>query len=255
MEKTLKTVHEVSRISGVTIRTLRYYDRIGLLRPSTRTEAGYRLYDAQALKKLQRILLLRELEIPLKDIAQILKSTEAEQREAIGRQIGILKLKQERTKKLIVLARRLAKGENTMDFSAFDRSKEEAYAAEAKARWGQTDAYREYESKPKDTGTDAQLMAIFAEFGTLRKTDPASEAAQAKVKELQTYITGHYYRCTDKILMGLGQMYAADDRFTENIDAAGGTGTAAFVRDAITAYCKSVSFERAADNPSVKDLP
>lgn len=233
----MKTVHEVSRISGVTIRTLRYYDRIGLLCPAARTEAGYRLYDDAAIGRLQRILLFRELEISLKDVKRLLQLSDAEQREAIGLQIKVLELKKERTEKLIALARRLEKGEKTMDFSAFDRSREEAYAAEAKARWGETAAYREYESKGKPQGAEDRLMAIFAEFGALKGSDPAFDAAQAKVKELQSFISANYYTCTDKILMGLGQMYTADERFKANIDAAGGEGTAAFVKTAIEAYC------------------
>jgi DNA-binding transcriptional MerR regulator len=237
MEQKWMTVHEVSRMSGVTIRTLRYYDRIGLLRPAARTEAGYRLYDEAALMRLLRILLLKELEIPLKDVKRLLQLSDAEQREAIGLQIKALELKKERTEKLIALARRLEKGEGTMDFSAFDRSKEEAYAAEAKARWGNTAAYREYESRPKQPGTEDRLMAIFADFGALKDGDPAFDAAQTKVQALQSFISANYYTCTDKILFGLGQMYAADERFRENIDAAGGEGTAAFVKAAIEAYC------------------
>ena len=233
----MKTVQEVSKLSGVTIRTLRYYDRIGLLHPAARTEAGYRLYDEAALTRLMRILLLKELEIPLKDVKRLLQLSDAEQRVAIGLQIKVLELKKERTEKLIALARRLEKGEGTMDFSAFDRSKEEAYAAEAKARWGETAAYREYETKPKQPGTEDRLMAIFADFGALKDGDPASDAAQAQVKALQGFISANYYTCTDEILFGLGQIYAADVRFRANIDAAGGEGTAAFVKVAIEAYC------------------
>ena len=237
MERTMKTVQEVSKLSGVTIRTLRYYDRIGLLRPAARTEAGYRLYDDAALMRLMRILLLKELEIPLKDVKRLLQLSDAAQREAIGRQIKALELKKERTEKLIALARRLEKGEGTMDFSAFDRSREEAYAAEAKARWGDTAAYREYETRPRQPGAEDRLMAIFADFGALRDGDPASAEAQVKVKTLQDCISANYYTCTDEILFGLGQMYAADERFRANIDAAGGEGTAAFVQKAIIAYC------------------
>ena len=240
----MMTVHEVSRISGVTIRTLRYYDRIGLLCPAARTEAGYRLYDEADLMRLQRILLLRELEIPLRDVARLLECPEAEQREAIGQQVKLLELKKERTEKLIAFARRLSKGEETMDFSAFDRSKEEAYAAEAKARWGGTEAYHAYEKKAASR-TEAEgslfagrMAAIFAAFGVLKDGDPASDAAQAKVKELQDFISANYYPCTDEILFGLGQMYVADARFTANIDAAGGEGTVAFVQQAIAAHCK-----------------
>ena len=119
----------------------------------------------------------------------------------------------------------------------FDKSREQAYAAEAKARWGETQAYREYENRPKQAGKEARLMAIFADFGALKDGDPASDAAQAKVKALQGFISANYYTCTDEILFGLGQMYAADERFRANIDAAGGEGTAAFVKAAIEAYC------------------
>ena len=239
----MMTVQEVSRISGVTIRALRYYDRIGLLKPAARTEAGYRLYDEADLMRLQRILLLRELEIPLRDVKRLLECLEAEQREAIGRQVRLLEMKKERTEKLIALAQRLSKGEKTMDFSAFDRSKEKAYAAEAKARWGETAAYHAYEKKAASRAeTEGSLLvgsmeAIFAAFGALKDGDPASDAAQAKVRELQGFISTNYYPCTDEILMGLGQMYIADERFKANIDAAGGEGTAAFVQKAIAVHC------------------
>lgn len=236
----MKTVHEVSALSGVTIRTLRYYDRIGLLRPTAHT-AGYRLYDGAALQRLQRILLLRELEIPLKDVARLLELPDEKQREALGGQIRLLELKKERTEKLIALAQRIQKGEEAMDFSAFDRSREEAYAAEAKARWGDTAAYRAYEANGSPQDGAAQMAAIFRDFGALKDGDPASDAAQAKVRALQDCISANYYPCTDEILSGLGQMYVADARFTENIDRAGGEGTAAFVGKAIAAHCRQAS--------------
>jgi len=243
MNRTMKTVQEVSTLSGVTIRTLRYYDRIGLLKPAARTEAGYRLYDDAALVRLQRILLLRELELPLKEIAAIICRSEAEQREAIRMQTRLLELKRERIEKLIALAQRLGKGEYTMDFSAFDKRKEAAYAAEAKERWGKTQAFREYEENVSDR-TEAEtgllkgrMAAIFADLGELKGCDPASETAQSKVRELQDFISANYYRCTDEILFSLGQMYVADARFKANIDAAGGEGTAEFVKKAIAAHC------------------
>ena len=121
-----------------------------------------------------------------------------------------------------------------MDFSAFDKSKQETYAAEAKKRWGKTDAYKEFEAKTAGQTREQQnaagdgLMAIFARMGTIRTTDPGSPEAQALVKELQDYITAHYYTCTKQILRGLGQMYIAGDEMTENIDRSGGAGTADF---------------------------
>lgn len=131
-----------------------------------------------------------------------------------------------------------------MDFSAFDRSKQEAYAAEARRRWGNTDAYREYEEKTEGQTSDQQnaaaegLMAIFARMGQVRHTSPNSAEAQALVHALQDYITEHYYTCTKQILRGLGMMYIAGDEMTANIDRAGGEGTAQFAHDAIEIYCK-----------------
>ena len=131
-----------------------------------------------------------------------------------------------------------------MDFSAFDRSRQDTYAAEAKKRWGTTAAYREYEEKTagqtcaqKDAAADG-LMSIFARMGAIRTTDPAAPEAQKLVKELQDHITAHYYTCTKPILKGLGMMYIAGDEMTENIDRAGGQGTARFAHEAIAFYCK-----------------
>ena len=124
-----------------------------------------------------------------------------------------------------------------MDFKAFDTKKIETYAAEAKEKWGKTEAYREYEQRGKQDAGDA-LMAVFAKIGEIRHLDPASSEAQAMVKTLQDFISGNYYTCTKQILQGLGQMYVADERFKENIDRAGGAGTAAFVARAIEIYCK-----------------
>ena len=132
-----------------------------------------------------------------------------------------------------------------MDFTAFDKSKQSRYAAEAKAKWGKTEAYREFEQKTQGQSAEKQradgdgLMAIFAEMGAIRHCDPAGSEAQALVKKLQQYITDHYYTCTTQILKGLGQMYIAGDSMTENIDAVGGEGTAAFANAAIQAYCKT----------------
>ena len=121
--------------------------------------------------------------------------------------------------------------------SAFDNSKLEQYKAEAKEKWGKTDAYKEYEQRGKHDQNDA-MMAIFAEVGQVLHLDPASEEAQALVSKLQQFITDNYYTCTKQILRGLGQMYVADERFKTNIDRAGGEGTAEFVAKAIEIYCK-----------------
>lgn len=234
------TVSEVSARTGVSIRTLQYYDRIGLLKPTAYSPAGYRLYDETALETLQQILLLRELEFPLREIRAILGDPDFDRDAALKEQLRLLILKKERTEQLIALARAQLKGEAVMDFSAFDKT---AYEKEAKKRWGQTEAYREFEaktaarSKSQADAVGAAFLRLFCDLGTLRTEDPAADAVQAKVKELQQFITDHYYTCTDEILQGLGQLYAADSAFRERIDAAGGAGTAAFAAKAIGIYC------------------
>ena len=241
----MMTVHEVSRLTGVSIRTLQYYDRIGLLHPAEYTGAGYRLYDDAALETLQQILLFRELEFPLKDIQRIIRSPSFDRRKALDQQIALLELKKEHLDSLIHLARGIkTAGVNTkMDFSAFDTKKMDEYAARAKETWGNTPAYREYEQKAKGRSeaetaeVNRKLMGIFAEFGAIRHEDPASEKAQALVRKLQDFISEHFYTCTDQILSGLGQMYAAGGEMTANIDSYGGEGTAVFASRAIRIFC------------------
>ena len=236
----MKTVHEVSQISGVSVRTLHHYDAIGLLRPTAVTEAGYRLYDDTALARLQSILLFRELAFPLKEIKRIMDDPQFDQATALEQQIRLLELQQERLSRLIDLARETMKtGVTHMDFTAFDNSKLEQYAAEVKERWGNTAAYQESAQRPaaEQKDTAAGLMAQFARMGRLRTGDPAGQEAQDAVRELQEFITKHFYTCTPEILAGLGQMYTADDRFRASIDAAGGEGTADFAGKAIAVYC------------------
>lgn len=142
----MMTVNEVSKLTGVSVRTLQYYDKIGLLHPTEYTQAGYRLYDDTTLEKLQQILLFRELEFPLKDIREIMESPSFDRGKALEQQITLLSLKREHLDRLIDLARGIKKiGVRNMDFSAFDTRKIDEYAAEAKASWGTTTAYHEYE--------------------------------------------------------------------------------------------------------------
>lgn len=242
----MKTVHEVSKLTGVSIRTLQYYDKIGLLKPSGRTEAGYRLYDDKALERLQQILLFRELEFSLNEIQSILEAPDFDRAKALDQQIELLTIKKERLEGIISFAQEIKeKGEVNMKFEVFDTSKTEEYKARAKDRWGSTKEYTEYEEKAKgrtqqdETNIASGLMSIFAEFGKLRQGSPESSEAQSLVNKLQNYISKHYYNCSDNVLSSLGKMYAADGEFKTNIDNAGGNGTAQFVHNAIEAYCSN----------------
>lgn len=240
----MMTVNEVSKLTGVSIRALQYYDKIGLLSPAGYTESGYRLYDDAALEMLQQILLFRELEFPLKEIRKIISSPDFDKKKALEEQITLLTMKKEHLENLIGFAREIQmKGETTMDFSVFDTQKIDEYAKQAKQRWGKTDAYKESvqkaagRSKEEEQNIAKEFMQIFAEFGELKNTKPESGAAQEQVKKLQDYITEHYYKCSDDILYSLGQMYAVGGEFTEKIDRAGGAGTAQFTAEAIRIYC------------------
>ena len=241
----MRTVHEVSELTGVSIRTLQYYDKIGLLHPTAYTESGYRLYDDAALEILQQILLFRELEFPLKDIKEIISSPGFDRSKALEQQIRLLQMKKEHIENLIDLAVGIkAMGVRQLTFEAFDTRKIDEYAAQAKASWGTTPAYREYEERSKGRTKEENLklhqgmIDIFAEFGRIRDTDPASDKAQAMAKKLQDYITENLYTCTKEILGGLGKMYAGDGDFTKGIDGIGGEGTAEFASRVIEIYCR-----------------
>ena len=239
-------IREAAALSGVTVRTLQYYDRIGLLRPAAVTEAGYRLYDEAALARLQEILFFREMEFPLEEIRAILDSPGYDRAEALRRQKALLLKKRERLDKLIRLVERSSRGEDTMNFDAFDRKEiehmQEEYAREAKERWGGTAAYRqsaerqEKRSAEENEALGAQFTALFEEFAALRDRDPAGAEAAELVGRLRDFIHTHYYDCTPDILLGLADMYEADERFRQNIDRAG-EGTAVFAAAAIRACC------------------
>ena len=237
----MRTIHEVSQLAGVSVRTLRHYDAIGLLPPTALTEAGYRLYDDTALARLQSILLFRELEFPLKTIRRILDDPGFDQNAALLDQIKLLELRRKRLGKLIILARETMRtGEIPMKFDAFDKTEQERYAAEVREKWGGTAAYQEYRQHEENgtVGDPAELMAQFAALGRLKALAPTAPEAQAAVRDLQQFITEHFYTCTPEILAGLGEMHVADERFRASIDSAGGAGTAQFVAGAIRAYCE-----------------
>ncbi len=241
----MMTVHEVSKVTGVSIRTLQYYDKIGLLHPAEYTGSGYRLYDDAALEKLQQILLFRELEFPLKDIKEIVARPDFDKAKALEQQIELLTLKKEHIENLITLAREIKRiGVKALDFTAFDTSRIDEYFAQAKASWGHTPEYKEFEEKDKNRTPEDhqdltnQMMSIFSEFGLIKDTAPNSDEAQELVKKLQEFITEHFYTCSNKILAGLGKMYAAGGDFTRNINEIAGEGAAEFASAAIEAYCK-----------------
>ena len=240
----MMTVHEVSRFAGVSIRTLQYYDKIGLLHPAGYTDAGYRLYDDTELERLQHILLFRELEFPLKDIRAILDSPDFDRSKALEQQIELLKVKKEHLDNLINFALGIKMlGVKYMDFTVFDKSRLDEYSKRVKEQWGNTPEYKEFAERTKNRSDKEdklladRFMLLFKEAGEIRNTDPASSKAQDLVKRIQNFITENMYTCSDKILKGLGKMYSGGGDLTKSIDAYGGEGTGEFVDKAIRIYC------------------
>lgn len=240
----MKTVKDVSQMTGISVRTLHYYDQIGLLVPAQTTAAGYRLYSEEDLARLQQILFFKELDFPLKEISAMMQHPDTAKEQIMAEQEQLLIMKRDRLNDLISLLQSIRKkGVNTMDFKAFDHRAIDQYAEEAKARWQHTDAYKESVEKTKNFSKEdwqkaaEQMQSIFQGFSALRQGDPASDEAQAQVSALQAFISNTYYNCGKDILSGLGQMYVADERFQKNIDTAG-EGTAKFASEAIAIYCK-----------------
>ena len=239
-------INEVAKLTGITVRTLHYYDEIDLLKPSEMTDAGYRLYDSTALETLQQILFFRELDFSLNDIKEIMSNPHYDKVEALTKHKELLMTKRNRIDDLIHLVDHKLKGEQDMTFKQFDKTEIEAnkkkYADEVKKRWGNTDAYAESEKKTKRYADaeweiiSGESDALLREFGKIRNLPPESKEAQDLVKKWQAYITANFYTCTNEILSGLGLMYVGDERFTQNIDQ-NGEGTAAFMAAAIEVFC------------------
>lgn len=241
------SIKEFSSLTGVSARTLHYYDEIGLLKPDIiNKDNGYRFYTEKSYEKMLEILFLKELDFSLKDISEIILSPSYNKKEAFKKQKELLILKKERLESLILALEKAEKGELTMDKlnHKFENEKNK-YADEVKQRWGNTDAYKESQKKSSSMSADEKqkatdgLESIMAEFSAVMKDgfSPESTEAQALCKKLQSHITDNFYTCTKEILKGLGEMYVLDERFKENIDK-NGEGTAEFIRSAIKLYCK-----------------
>lgn len=238
------SIGETAKRSGVSVRTLRYYDQIGLLRPAqVSVDNGYRWYGEAELCRLQEILFYRELAFPLRDIQIILSDPRYDRHEALLRQHRLLRMERDRLDRLLDVLEAGLRGEKTMEFQGFDKSGIETarreYAEEARARWGGTEAWRESQGRQEkdQDGALKEMNDLFRRFAAIRRGDPAGPEAQGLVEEWKGFITAHCYTCTDEILAGLGSMYTADRRFQENLDRFG-PGTARFLSDAIAAYCK-----------------
>lgn len=240
------TVGQAAALSGVSVRTLRYYDQIGLLKPQQVGENGYRYYTQENLQTLQQILFFRELEFPLKEIARILRQPDFDRQRALQEHRKLLLMRKKRLEQLIALTEQGWKGELQMNFKPFDEKELLQYQQEAKERWGNTGAWQQSQQKAKGRSKEdwnqvkEEADAIFQEMALLVGTDPAGKEAQRMVARWQDYITRNHYDCTREILAGLGEMYRADERFAQNLNRYA-DGLAEFFAQAIEIYCQNPS--------------
>ena len=240
------SVSEAAKRAGVSVRTLRYYDEIGLLKPSETTPAGYRFYDGAAMASLQQILFYRELDVPLEQIGRILNAPENDRTEALQKHRTLLLMKRRRLDDMLRLVDETIGGiamydERPRPTQADWEAVKEQYAREAAERWGNTEAFLESREKhtqytpEQEAQIRAEMEEIFRAFGACG--DPAGDEAQTLVKRWQAHITKYHYNCTDGILACLGQMYVSNPKFREGLDKYG-PGAAQKISDAIAAYCK-----------------
>jgi DNA-binding transcriptional MerR regulator len=227
------TVGELARLAGITVRTLHHYDRIGLVRPSGRTSAGYRSYDVRDLDRLQQVLVYRELGFPLEEVATLLDDPDADPAAHLRRQHRLLRDRLERTQAMVAAvekemeARQMGISLTPEErFEVFGEHDPARYDAEVEERWGDTDAWaqsrRRTSAYTKDdwlriTAEAADVERRFAE--ALRDGVPADSApALDLAEEHRQHISRWFYDCPPEMHAGLGRMYVEDARFTAHYD-------------------------------------
>lgn len=238
------TIKEVSKLCGVTTRTLHYYDEIGIFKPSLINESGYRLYSEDSLIKLQEILFFKELDFSLKEIKNIVENPSYDRKYALNMQKEILIKKKNRIEDLIKL---IDKNINNDVILGLEKFKEEEinfmkdnYKKEVKERWGNTLEYKEFKEKGYSNNDNErfkeEIEGIFKRFKDAVKFGEDSKEAQDLVKVWHDYINNNFYTCSKEVLSNLGDMYVYDERFKNNIDK-DYEGLSEFINKAIKVYC------------------
>ncbi len=245
------TVGDVAKLAHVSVRTLHHYDDTGLLQPSERSDAGYRLYTDTDLDRLRQILYFRELGLGLDAIEGLLSNESAEHREVLSVQRELLAEKIARTQAMIdAIDRELAATEKGVAmtkeemFEVFGEDDPSQYEDEVRERWGDTDAYKESQRRAaRYTKRDweeikAEGEAITSDLKVAYEAGlpPDSAEAQDAIERHFRQINDRFYTCSTDLYRNLGQMWVADPRFKATYDKVS-DGLAEYARDAATAYC------------------
>lgn len=246
-------VKEVAELTGVSVRTLHHYDEIGLLKPETVTESGYRIYSGVNLETLQQILFFRELGFSLGKIKEIISDPRYDRNEALALQRRMLVDRRGQLDRMISVIDQTIqhyKGEIHMTdkekFAGFDFTKGNPYEKEARQRWGDkavdhSNARLASMSKEGQEQLGREMNEIYFKLAALRHLSPESAEAQAAIKEWWDYL-GRMGTYTPEGFKYLGQMYVDDERFTKNIDQFG-EGLALFMRDAMAVFADTLQGE------------
>lgn len=242
----MRTIGEVAELAGVTVRTLHHYDELGLLCPSERSDAGYRLYSYEDLGRLQEILIWRQLGFSLVEIGSLMDDPEYDRLSALEHQRDLVRGEIERLGALaaaveaaIAAHRNGTRVKETSMFEGFDPSE---YEDEARERWGHTEAYQESARRARAYGEAewsqirAEAEAIVRELVALmRAGEPATgEAARALAERHREHISRWFYPCSLSMHRGLAEMYVTDERFRRSYERES-AGLAAYFHDAIVA--------------------
>lgn len=251
MKSQLKTVNEVAKLTGITVRALHYYDEINLLKPSDNSKARYRLYSDEDVETLQQIMFLKEIGFELKQIKDIIHNPQFDKRRALENHKEILILKKKRIEELIKLVDSKLEGDSNLSFSEFDESsiisKQKEYHEEVLKRWKNTQAYKEFEEKQSKRNNefpdiDKKAREIFGEIAEFMELPPSCKKVQELISLWQEYITENYFNCTNEMLQCLALMYVGDDRFKNYINSIG-DDLAQYINEAINFYCGSKTRE------------
>jgi DNA-binding transcriptional MerR regulator len=242
----MKTIGEVAELAGVSVRTLHHYDSIGVLAPSARSEAGYRLYSYEDLERLQEVLVWRALGFPLAEIRALLDEPAYDRGSALRRQRQLVSVELERlggVARAIDAALAAHEHDTTMkEESMFDGFDAAQYEDEVRERWGHTEAYRESARRTASYGEDdwgriaAEADGVNDAFAALLADGaaPDGDAARAVAERHREHISRWFYACSPEMHRGLAEMYVADTRFTKYYEDRA-AGLAQFVHDAIVA--------------------
>ncbi|WP_186576825.1 MerR family transcriptional regulator [Aquibacillus kalidii] len=246
-------VKDVAKIAGISVRTLHYYDEIGILKPKKKGQNGYRLYTNQHLERLQQIQFFKELDFPLQKIKEIMDGPSYDQYHALINQKQILQAKRDRLDSIIQSVEKTIMSldggvnmSNQEKFEAFSMEEikyyRNKYADEVEEIYGTTDAYQESKQRTANySESDWQHIKVQGDeiligLANVMDSVPNNRIVQKLVSEYRSYINDNYYECTLEIFRGLSDLYVQDIRFTKNLNKYR-PGLADFFSKAIKIYC------------------